>query len=622
DADGDAGSNNLAVEDEAAGNTGAISENTESGPNKNTSSNDSSMDVDETEGKTGSEDDSGENSDSESQMDDAEKEGAPVDGDSVDGIVDMLREALKQHQRQSKRKAPPNAYSQVLTYNRQSTPEVIQDHNDPFKIEWLSSSEINEDFVIGEKALRIADSEKFLIRYPIRNGCFNVEDYSSVEEVVGDIEAIWTSVIESELGIKRKDLASYGVVLAIPDIFSRVQVIALSEMLLRRMGFHSLLIQQSSTLVTFGAGFSTACVVDVGAQKTSIACVEDGYCHQESRVNIMCGGDDITRFLFNLFTRSAFPYHEASLQRLYDWSMINELRERHCTLNLSDVNIRMHDFFVRSPNEHTYKYSFKTYDEMYQAPLCLFYPHLADAFYKPPEYEKTFMNACYPETYGEARSMSCSSFTVTQFGILPSRAIESEVAPEAAQIAEAATAPATVPASMPGTPDPQTNANSASAQLGKAVSSGIKASMADDGSKTSPSTPSVPSVTYVPDPEAQHSRMPLDAAITHSISHAGSVDKAKKLYVSVVLVGGGVSFIPGFGEVLASRLMYIRPEYLQGIERADIVSAPRDLDPRVLAWKGGAVLSRLECAKEMWITSKEWSDFGPRLFRDRLLFQW
>ncbi|KAJ2049194.1 Actin- protein 8, partial [Coemansia sp. S2] len=96
-----------------------------------------------------------------------------------------------------------------------------------------------------------------------------------------------------------------------------------------------------------------------------------------------------------------------------------------------------------------------------------------------------------------------------------------------------------------------------------------------------------------------------------------------KLYSSIVIVGGGVSFIPGFGELLANRLMYTRPGYLRGVvERADVVSAPRDLDPRVLAWKGGAVLSRLECSKEMWVSSKEWSDFGPRLLRDRVLFQW
>ncbi|KAJ2798896.1 actin-like protein arp8, partial [Coemansia guatemalensis] len=304
----------------------------------------------------------------------AEDSSVPKEPGAVEETLTMLRTALKQHQRLSKRKVAPNAYSQVLTYNRRATPEVIQDHNDPFRIEWLSSSEIKEDPVVGEEALRIADPDEFIIRYPIRNGCFNVEEYASIEEVLGDIEAIWTHAIETELKINRRDLAGFGVVLAIPDIYNRLEVILLAEVLLRRIGFQQLLVQQSSALVTFGAGFSSACVVDVGAQKTSVCCVEDGYCAQESRVTTMYGGDDITRFLFNLFMRSKFPYREASLQRMHDWNMVNELRERFCTLNLSDVNIRLHNFFVRLPDQQTRKYSFKTYDEGYQAPLCLFYP--------------------------------------------------------------------------------------------------------------------------------------------------------------------------------------------------------------------------------------------------------
>ncbi|KAJ2751564.1 actin-like protein arp8 [Coemansia pectinata] len=550
--------------------------------------------------------------------------------DTVDKTLTMLREALKQHQRQSKRKVPPNVYSQVLTYNKQSRSETIRDHNDPFKIEWIVPSMVSDDYVVGENVLRVAESEEFVVRYPIRNGCFNVEDYESIEEVLGDIETIWMSAITNELGIPRKNLAKFGVVLVIPDIFSRVEVTLLAELLLRQMGFQYLLVQQSSALVTFGAGFSSACVVDVGAQKTSIACVENGFCHQESRVSIMYGGDDITRFLHSLFMRSNFPYHEASLSRAYDWTMINELREKYCTMNLSDVNIRLHNFFVRQPKrKHTQKYSFKAYDEVYQAPFCLFYPSIVDAYYHPPDYANTFVNAIAADTFGDPLPPASSTGlpTLTQFGIFPSKAepvdgaVHSEDEsdePLLQMTAAPATAPATVPATAPGTPDPRGPPIDATAGVKEALLA------VDAPSRTSPSTPSMlPSVSYVPDFQAQYSRMPLDQAVTHSITHVGSIESVKKLYSSIVIVGGGVSFIPGFGELLANRLMYTRPSYLRGVvERADIVSAPRDLDPRVLAWKGGAVLSRLECSKEMWVSNQEWSDFGPRLLRDRVLFQW
>ncbi|KAJ1727076.1 actin-like protein arp8, partial [Coemansia biformis] len=524
-------------------------------------------------GGSGSDEDEGSHSESEDRGDGEELS-------AVDATLNMLRSALKHHQRLSKRKAAPNAHSQVLTYNRQSRPEIIQDHNDPFRIEWIPSAEVKTDRVVGEGALRLADPDAFSIRYPIRNGCFNVEDYAGIEEVLGDIEAIWEHAIEMELGIRRRDLARFGAMLVIPDIYSRLEVISLAELLLRRMGFQQLLVQQSSALVTFGAGFSSACVVDVGAQKTSVCCVEEGYCAQESRVTTMCGGDDITRFLFNLFARSNFPYRDASLQRVHDWAMLNELRERFCTVNLSDVNIRLHDFFVRQPHAHTRKYSFKTYDEAYQAPLCLFYPAIMEAYYQLPDYESSFANAHYPETYGEAKApSSLGAVAPSQFGILPSRAVEIETEPSAPS-ADPAAASATLPATESTTPDSRPPSVASAQQPGGPAPAAVK--------EEPGAAPAEVSVRYVPDPDAQHSRMPLDAAITHSIAHAGSVDRAKKLYTSIVIVGGGVSFIPGFDILLASRLMHIRPRYLQGVERADIVSAPRDLDPRVLAWKGGA----------------------------------
>ena len=38
-----------------------------------------------------------------------------------------------------------------------------------------------------------------------------------------------------------------------------------------------------------------ACVVDVGDQKTSISCVEDGISHPETRIHLNYGGADITQ---------------------------------------------------------------------------------------------------------------------------------------------------------------------------------------------------------------------------------------------------------------------------------------------------------------------------------------
>jgi hypothetical protein len=40
---------------------------------------------------------------------------------------------------------------------------------------------------------------------------------------------------------------------------------------------------QESLCATFGAGLSSACVVDIGAERTSVACVDDGLLLGETR---------------------------------------------------------------------------------------------------------------------------------------------------------------------------------------------------------------------------------------------------------------------------------------------------------------------------------------------------
>lgn len=98
----------------------------------------------------------------------------------------------------------------------------------------------------------------------------------------------------------------YSAILIIPDLYDQHYVREMTDMLLRSFGFRQVCLQQvspsasfltyvcqthtvkiecfqESLCVTFGAGLSSACVVDIGATKTSIACVEEGLVLAETR---------------------------------------------------------------------------------------------------------------------------------------------------------------------------------------------------------------------------------------------------------------------------------------------------------------------------------------------------
>ena len=42
------------------------------------------------------------------------------------------------------------------------------------------------------------------------------------------------------------------------------------------------------------------------------------------------------------------------------------------------------------------------------------------------------------------------------------------------------------------------------------------------------------------------------------------------------------------------------------MEKVQIIPPPKDVDPRVLAWKGAAVLGKMDGVSELWITAQDW----------------
>lgn len=42
------------------------------------------------------------------------------------------------------------------------------------------------------------------------------------------------------------------------------------------------------------------------------------------------------------------------------------------------------------------------------------------------------------------------------------------------------------------------------------------------------------------------------------------------------------------------------------MEKVQIIAPPKEVDPRVLAWKGAAVLGKMDGVSELWITPTDW----------------
>lgn len=113
----------------------------------------------------------------------------------------------------------------------------------------------------------------------------------------------------------------------------------------------------------FGCGLGSACVVDIGAEKTSISCVDEGASQAATRVCLEYGGSDITILFQWLLNKCSFPYKECDLDNPLDFQLVNKLKEK-CHLNLDICGAQEHSFRVARPGKPILEYTLQFGDEL------------------------------------------------------------------------------------------------------------------------------------------------------------------------------------------------------------------------------------------------------------------
>jgi actin-related protein 8 len=275
----------------------------------------------------------------------------------------------------NKRRVMPNDKQLAISFNLKQSPDIISEHNDPQRIDWTEIPPKAPDFITGADALRIPEQSKprYKLHWPIRHGWLNEADYTQKNVLFTDFFAIIEEAIKTELGLTKKDWHEYGCVFVIPDLYEKVFVTTILDEFMRDFGFKRICFMQEGLAASFGAGYSMACVVDIGAQKTSICCVEDGMAIEDSRINLKYGGWDVSELFIKMMLVDQFPYQDINLWRRYDFLLAEELKAKHCTMNEAEIAQRPHEMHVRAPAQDTRKYDFKTYDEIMLAPMvCVF----------------------------------------------------------------------------------------------------------------------------------------------------------------------------------------------------------------------------------------------------------
>lgn len=496
-------------------------------------------------------------------------------------------------------------------------------------MEW--TDENSNKIHVGTAALHLNPDLPYKLVWPLQRGTFNSRDYSHVREVIEDLGQLWRGAIKQELEVD--DFGKYCLVLILPDSFDRAFIKGCVETLMNsQKPFRAVTVIQESQAVAFGCGVSSALVIDCGAQKISLACIEEGFLVPETKIKIPIGGDDVTRFFAELLKLHEFP-HEFDLCKPLDWELLDELKQRCCTVNEAEIapSAAIFEFYVRKPEELTRKFLFKMFEERIIAPLALFDEEMSPFLSSQMEEENV-------------KELFIDGFDLEDTFIEPSNEEQVPVVPGVPIVADScASSPSSVSCNWDGCKEsfdeiqaaiehfdsshetterfckfPKCSFNSTDKLSFKCHVLSHLTCQGGHGQGQQKK----PKIDFeVKLKENFDSPMSMDDAAIASLLRLGETERIKRCASSIILSGGSHLF-PGFPDLLLERLLTKLPlNPLTSLVEAKIFPNARDLDARFLAWKGGAVFSKLESTStDSWITRDDWNNFNSRSIKDKISF--
>lgn len=249
-----------------------------------------------------------------------------------------------------------------------------------------SSERRCREFVCGEDAMKISPTEPYCLRRPIRRGHLNISQHYSMQQVLEDIESIWDWILIEKLHIPHSERNMYSCLIVVPETFDNREIKEILSIVLRDLRFSSAVVHQEGLAAVFGNGLSTACVINIGAQVSSVICVEDGVALPHTQITLRFGGEDVSRCL--LWTQRHHqtwpPIRTDPLAKPIDLLMLNRLKESYCQIYEGEVEAVG---VVHSYEDGLPPGSHKTrLTALNVAPMGLFYPTLLvpDVYPPPP----------------------------------------------------------------------------------------------------------------------------------------------------------------------------------------------------------------------------------------------
>ncbi|BEI80258.1 hypothetical protein CcaverHIS002_0107870 [Cutaneotrichosporon cavernicola] len=227
--------------------------------------------------------------------------------------------------------------------------------------ERLGSSQL-KDLMIGDEA---AENRSFLqMSHPMEHGI--VKNW-------GDMEHLWDYTFYEKLKV---DTRGRKVLLTEPPMNPKANRQKMAEVMFERYQFGGVYVAIQAVLTLYAQGLQTGVVVDSGDGVTHIVPVYDGFSlpHLTRRLDV--AGRDVTRYLIKLLLMRGYAF-----ERTADFETVRGIKEKLCFMSYDlELDKKLADETTVLVENYTLPDGrvIKVGSERYEAPECMFQPHLVD----------------------------------------------------------------------------------------------------------------------------------------------------------------------------------------------------------------------------------------------------
>jgi len=167
--------------------------------------------------------------------------------------------------------------------------EEVVESQEAFEFLGLATDSVPQQTFVGADALRVScalrpDGSRYVVRHPMHRGRLVLR--ASAQEQMCDLVTVWEHALRDVLGVPLADLAGMACVLVLPANICKYDAKFMVDAAVLELRFRTVFVVQDAACTCFQVNAPTACVIDIGAGKTSVTAVEDGLCMPSSTFHL------------------------------------------------------------------------------------------------------------------------------------------------------------------------------------------------------------------------------------------------------------------------------------------------------------------------------------------------